>query len=299
MPNPSRLERLRQVLRRLRRLAVGRLPDEYLLALRVYADLAAQHAIVGLLRQIDLLKSKIEIPAADWQELQEIRRSTITSERPLVSVCVATHNRARLLTERCLPSILKQTYHNLEIIVVGEDCSDDTATAVANLRDERIRLHFIERQPPHLDEPERRWMVAGSRPNNVAQALAIGDYITFLDDDDEHLPERIEQLVGFAVKENADFVYHPFWAESPTGEWDLIPANMLKLGQVTTSSIFYRRWLKHLQWDVDSHLLGEPNDWNYIRRVIYLGAKCVRYPEPLLRHYRERNQSYTRSADLT
>jgi len=187
----------------------------------------------------------------------------------------------------------------LEIIVVGEACTDDTANAVANLRDERIQLHFIERQPVHLDEWWRRWMVSGSSPNNVAQALANGDYITFLDDDDEYLPERIEKLVDFSLKENADFVYHPFWAESSTGDWHLNAAEMLVLGKVTTSSIFHSKWLKNLKWDVDSHLLGEPNDWNYVRRVMYLGAKCVRFPDPLLRHYKEHNQPLTRKPHLT
>ncbi|HSJ04428.1 MAG: hypothetical protein ACAI34_21810, partial [Verrucomicrobium sp.] len=97
----------------------------------------------------------------------------------------------------------------------------------------------------------------------------------------------------FAIKENADFIYHPFYTETGTGEWLINEATSLLRGQVTTAGIFYRNWLKSIPWDVDTHLLGEPTDWNRIRKFVYAGATCVRYPEPLLRHYRERNQALT------
>jgi hypothetical protein len=253
-----------------------------------------ERALAAVTVGVDLLKSKLECPAERWHQLQELRREQMSSVHPLVSVCISTHNRVELLTTRALPSILKQTYQNLEIIVVADGCDDGTIATVENFRDDRIRLHQVERNLPHLDEAKRRWMVSGSRPNNVAQTLATGDFVTHLDDDDEHLPERIALLVDFAMKENADMVYHPFYQEGDHGNWAVNQATDVLIGQVTTSSIFYRNWLKHIPWDLDTHLLGEPADWNRIRRMVYAGAKCVRYPEPLLRHFRERNQASTR-----
>lgn len=241
--------------------------------------------------QVDLLKSKLEIPPERWFELQELRRSqrTLPAE-PLVSICVTTYNRANLLTRRCLPSLLNQTYRNLEVIVVSDGSTDDTAAAVAALGDARIRFLAIERAPPPLDEPLRRWMVYGTDAINRALSLAGGDLITHLDDDDEHDPDRLAKLIPFVREHDADLVYHPFMSEQPNGRWKLNPAERLDVGHVTTSVLFCRNWLKHVPWDWNAHLLGEPGDWNRVRRIQYLGAKCVRYPEPLLKHYRERTQ---------
>jgi glycosyltransferase involved in cell wall biosynthesis len=263
-----------------------------LLDVRPRVDLLEQK-LAFLNRQLDLLKSKTEISADEWHSLQAERGAASVTERPLVSVCVSTHNRVQLLTERCLPSILRQTYRNIEVIVVADGCEDDTMSAIRAIGDDRIKLHSIDRNPQWLEMAERRWMVSGSRANNVAQELASGDYITHLDDDDEHLEDRIEKLLDFAQNNGLDLVYHPFFAELSPGSWEVNDAAILECGKVTTSSIFYRRWIKSIRWDVDTHLLCEPADWNRIRRMIYAGAKHARYPEPLLRHYLERNQPHT------
>jgi hypothetical protein len=252
-----------------------------------------ERTLTNLANSVDLLKSKIEIPSEQWHHLQELRRQATPAANPLVSVCISTHNRVGLLMTRALPSILNQTYRNLEIIVIADGCDDGTAAAVESIGDDRIRLHQIERLTPRLDESERRWMVSGSRPNTVAQELATGDFVTHLDDDDEHLPDRIQLLVDFAIKEQCDVVYHPFLMEAADGSWTMNEALGVRIGQVTTSSIFYRNWIKHIPWDIDTHLLAEPADWNRIRRMVYAGAKFARHTKPLLRHFRERNQAST------
>jgi len=133
--------------------------------------------------------------------------------------------------------------------------------------------------------------VAGTRSGNEALSLAKGDFITHLDDDDEYLPVRLEKLVDFAILNRFDFVWHPFWYEQEPGRWMLNEASDLAQGQVTTYSVFYSEWFKRLRWDMDAHLLGEPGDWNLFRRIRFLGPAWGRYPDPLLRHYVERNRS--------
>src|SRR5262249_7768435 len=105
--------------------------------------------------------------------------------RPLVSVCVATYNRVDLLTERCLPSILGQTYDCLDVVVMGDGCTDGTADRVDRIGDPRVR--FVN-QPAgrYPDDPTRRWMVAGTPALNRGLDLARGDFVTHLDDDDEY-----------------------------------------------------------------------------------------------------------------
>lgn len=100
----------------------------------------------------------------------------------LVSVVVPTHNRSGLLV-RALRSIQRQTHTNLEIIVVDDASNDDTALVVQRIGDSRIRYlrHNVCR--------------GGSAARNTGIRAAAGEYIAFLDDDDEWVPEKIaEQL---------------------------------------------------------------------------------------------------------
>ena len=86
----------------------------------------------------------------------------------------------------------------------------------------------------------------------------------------------------------------PISSGTPSGTsrragWVVHPCEQLYLGSVTTSSVFYRCWFKKIEWDPDAHMLLEPGDWNRFRRFKYFQPLMLRYPEPLLRHYRERS----------
>src|SRR5260370_4999896 len=71
---------------------------------------------------LDALKSSMEVPPEMVEDFFEWKSRNTIPEHPLVSVIVSTYNRSRLLVERCIPSILNQTYSNLELIVIGDDC---------------------------------------------------------------------------------------------------------------------------------------------------------------------------------
>jgi glycosyltransferase involved in cell wall biosynthesis len=241
--------------------------------------------------QLDLLKSSIEVSPAERAALHAQRAKRVRRTRPVVSVCIATYNRAPILVERSLASILNQTYDNLEINVVGDGCTDDTERRVRQLNDSRIRFVNLPARGDYPADPVRRWMVAGTAALNHALSMCQGDFVTHLDDDDEHSPERTEKLLLFSLSNDCDFVWHPFHFEGANGHWGVNEAQSLVLGSVTTSAIFYRAWLKTVTWNVDAHWLLEPGDWNRIRRMKYLDPCCRRYPEVLLSHYRERSQA--------
>lgn len=243
-----------------------------------------------LREQLDLLKSSLEVPAEWIDEFRIWKQEHPIAPTPLVTVCVATYNRVGLLMERSIPSILGQTYTNLEVVVVGDGCTDDTAARMAEIGDPRLRFIDLPQQGSYPADPVRRWMVAGTQAMNVGLAEARGDFVTHLDDDDEFLPDRLEKLVAFARDQEADLVWHPFWWEDENGNWRLKDATEFALKQVTTSAVFYRRWFTRITWDVGAHRLMEPGDWNRFRRIKYIGPKLARFPDPLLRHYRERSQ---------
>lgn len=243
------------------------------------------------LDQVDLVLCSLSVPEELIHEFHEWKARNPVPERPLVSVTVATYNRARLLTKRCIPSVLNQTYEGLELIVVGDGCFDETEEAVAKIQDPRLRfVNLPQRGSYPADDPARKWMVAGTSALNEGLSMARGDYITHLDDDDEYLPDRLEKLVGLAVEKGCDLVWHPFWYEDGEGRWRINKSLKFARERVTTSSVLYRSWFKKIAWDVKAHLLLEPGDWNRFRRIKYVGPVSVRYPEPLLRHYRERSQ---------
>ena len=245
------------------------------------------HSVAHQADQLDLLKSSLEVAPSLIEEFLEWKGRHPLSVRPLVSVCVATYNRAQLLVERCLPSVLGQSYPHLEVIVVGDGCTDDTADRIGILGDPRLRFVNLERRGDYPTDPLRHWMVAGTAAVNQALSQARGELITHLDDDDEYVPERLEKLDAFVRDEGCDLAWHPFWYENEDGRWILNDARRFAFACVTTSSVLYRSWFKKIPWDAQAHRLLEPGDWNRFRRLRYLGSVCRRFPEPLLRHYRE------------
>jgi hypothetical protein len=258
--------------------------------LRLSARAELEYLRLVVRDDMDLLKSSLEVPRHLFDDLREWRARTPIPREPLVSVCVATYNRARLLMERSIPSVLSQTYPHFELIVVGDGCTDETAELIAKVGDPRLKFVNLPNRGSYPAEPLNRWLVAGTQAINHGMSLAQGDYVTHLDDDDEYLPERLEKLVTFAVAKECDLVWHPFWMENPDNQWYLLEAPVFAFGHVTTASVLYRSWFTKIEWNVEAYRLIEPGDWNRYRRIKYLGPVSQRYPEPLLRHYRQQTQ---------
>ncbi len=98
---------------------------------------------------------------------------------PLVSVIIPTYNRAHLI-RRTLDSVIKQSYRNLEIIIVDDASTDNTEEVIKIIADPRIR--YI-RHPTNY---------GGGTARNTGIKAVTGKYVTFLDSDDQWLPNKIE-----------------------------------------------------------------------------------------------------------
>lgn len=240
--------------------------------------------------EFDRLKSSLEVPRELLDEFAQWKLQNPIPADPLVTICVVTFNRARLLTERCLPSLLNQTYSKFELIVVGDRCTDETERLVTSIGDPRITFFNLWERHEYPSDPLLRWMSAGAPAAIKGLSMVTGDFITHLDDDDEHTPDRLEKLVTFAVKNQCDMVWHPFWSQRQDGSWALFEANDFAFMNVTHSSVFYRSWFKNVRPVLEPHLLGEPGDWHRFRRIKYFNPVSLRYPEALLKHYREMAQ---------
>lgn len=99
-----------------------------------------------------------------------------------VSVIIPTYNRAHLLTQ-AIDSVLAQTFKDFELIIVDNYSTDNTESVVKSYKDERIR--YFKNRNQGLIGVNRNYGIQKSQ----------GEYISFLDDDDLWLPEKLEKQV--------------------------------------------------------------------------------------------------------
>jgi glycosyltransferase involved in cell wall biosynthesis len=123
------------------------------------------------------------------------------SDRPTVSVVIPTRNRWPLLSAHALPSALAQEDVDLEVVVVDDGSTDETADRLAELDTSRVRVVRIE---PGKRAPGVR---ATGRARNRGIAVARGEWLAFLDDDDIWAPRKLVVQLEAAERVGASFVY--------------------------------------------------------------------------------------------
>jgi glycosyltransferase involved in cell wall biosynthesis len=111
----------------------------------------------------------------------------------LVSVVTPTYNRADLLP-RAIESVINQTYSNLEHIIVDDGSTDDTKTVVRSYDDPRIQ---------YLKHDVNMGQAAS---RNTAIDSASGDYIAFLDSDDEWKSTKLEQQTSWFEQRDNNWI---------------------------------------------------------------------------------------------
>jgi glycosyltransferase involved in cell wall biosynthesis len=125
--------------------------------------------------------------------MQKMDRAMGGSEvikEPLVTVIMPTHNRASKIGG-ALESLLNQSYRNLEVVVVDDASSDDTYKVLTEMQAEDPRLVLLRN--------EKNLGCSGAR--NRGLRVATGDYLAFLDDDDEYLPDSIAIRVSMLLND--------------------------------------------------------------------------------------------------
>jgi glycosyltransferase involved in cell wall biosynthesis len=122
--------------------------------------------------------------------------STANAGNPKVSVIVPVFNRATTVRP-AVDSVLRQTYSDLEVIAVDDCSTDDSASVLRSIDDERI----------HVVVAERNLGIAGAR--NLGVANARGLWVAFQDSDDEWLPRKLERQMDLLSRPGAsDFAVY-------------------------------------------------------------------------------------------
>jgi glycosyltransferase involved in cell wall biosynthesis len=119
---------------------------------------------------------------------------TDLSSFPLVTIVIPTYNRRELL-QKAIASILSQTYTNWELFIVDDGSVDDTKTLVTSIKDTRI----------HLIDLGHNGNIAGLR--NTGAAAGSGEWIAFLDSDDEWINNKLEKQLQLLLQEKKQWSY--------------------------------------------------------------------------------------------
>ena len=118
----------------------------------------------------------------------------VSASNPVITVAIATYNWSSAL--RCaIRSVLLQTVHDFEVLVVGDCCTDDSAAVVAEFDDPRLRWHNLSQN--HGSQ----WAA-----NNFANENAAGDWIAYLGHDDIWYPTHLEAILRTAQNTSAEII---------------------------------------------------------------------------------------------
>jgi len=109
---------------------------------------------------------------------------------PNVSVVIPTYNRSNLVRE-AIESVLRQSYTDVEVLVVDDGSTDDTHSIVQQIPDSRIKYYYKENGGP-------------SSARNLGLFKSKGLYISFMDSDDLWPPKYLETMTD-QLEANKDF----------------------------------------------------------------------------------------------
>src|SRR5690554_49688 len=110
----------------------------------------------------------------------------------LISVVLPTYNRGNFIS-RSVRSIQNQTYTNWELIVVDDGSKDNTESIINDLVSKDSRISYIKLTKN----------IGASAARNNGIELSKGDYITFIDSDDEYLSEKIESQLDLFLHDKS------------------------------------------------------------------------------------------------
>ena len=187
------------------------------------------------------------------------------SANVLVSVIIPSYNRAAMIGAAIDSAFRAASGVPLEVVVVDDASTDDTASVVLAYGDDRVRLIRLTENGGQ------------SAARNHGIDAALGTYLKFLDSDDVLLPGHLDAEVR-AMEEGTDIVASGWCDGFPDGrrkfwdgpQFDSIVDDVLAGRAVPTSSALYRRE-GATRWDAS---LRKLDDWDYFCQAA-LGAKRI------------------------
>lgn len=140
----------------------------------------------------------------------------------MISVIVPVYNKEHYILN-CIKSVINQTYKNIEILIIDDGSTDNSFEIIKNINDERIKYFTQENS-------------GVSCARNKGIEISMGDYISFLDADDEWDIHFLEEMINKIENSNACYCGHVVKREKSVFE----PYFEYKEGNILTEYIYNR-----------------------------------------------------------
>lgn len=188
-----------------------------------------------------------------------------------ISIIMPTYMGSEYLKEVSIPSVIKQTYTNWELVVVGDGTTDNTQDVVNSFNDSRIKYENMQRPDYKTivgadsgNIGSSFWNIAGVFAVNRGLDLCNGDYIAHLDQDDYWTSNHLEITTNYLENNDTDLVYTI--AEIFNGNRyifrvakEFSKQKMLEGNFIYHSSVVYRSSaFKQFKYPTQTHM---PVDW--------------------------------------
>lgn len=120
--------------------------------------------------------------------------------KPLVSVIVPTYKQEESL-KKALESLANQTYDNIEIVLIDDNDNECFNEKVKKIVDDFISVYPQIKLLYLINHPN----LGSAKTRNRGIESCSGEYVTFLDDDDVYLPNKVRRQLDEMTNSNADF----------------------------------------------------------------------------------------------
>jgi Glycosyl transferase family 2 len=241
------------------------------------ADFNAQQAAVDE-RLEAMLRFVVDGDAENRRRLHALRNSLeyalpFEDPDPLVSVTIATRDRAETLVSRALPSILAQTHRNIEVLIVGDAAGPEVAEAVAAVVDPRVRYANLTQRTTAHPDPARHRLVGSTIPRNEATRLARGLWLLHFDDDDTLHPDAIASLLELARASRAEVVYGGFVMHRAGWPDATLMAFPPELGRFGWQGALAHAGLRFFERELIAAYFDLPGDVYLMQRMLRTGVR--------------------------
>ncbi|MBQ6774726.1 MAG: glycosyltransferase [Synergistaceae bacterium] len=129
----------------------------------------------------------------------KVNTNASDDSKPLISVIVPVYNTAKYL-DKCITSIINQTYSNLEIILIDDGSTDDSPAMCDSWAEKDSRVKVIHKQNGGL-----------SSARNAGLDIMSGEFVGFIDSDDSIAPEYYDYLHNLMTEHDADMTTCEFY----------------------------------------------------------------------------------------
>lgn len=268
---------------------------------RVHQDLEQVHGKIHRIetdarRAAAIARHIYDEEPANRRRLGELRASeeyelAFSEPEPLVSFLVPTYTSYETLRDVALPSILGQTYSNVEVIVVGDCAPPETEQAIAAVNDHRVTYFNRTVRGPYPEESSKRWYVIGTPPFNEALSLAAGRWIAVLGDDDSVRPNHTESLLAAAREQRYEHCYGIQQVNFAEGEPMTLGEFPPTVGQWGLQAALYHSGLRFFESELSDAIFDEPNDWSICRRMLRAGVRFGMIDEVVVDKHETRRRS--------